>query len=53
MKLLLDECIPRSFKRQVAGHDCQTVPEIGWAGKKNGELPSLAETTGFDVFVDA
>jgi len=51
MKLLLDECIPRSFKRHLLGHDCQTVPELGWAGKKNGELLSLAETSGFDAFL--
>jgi hypothetical protein len=27
------------------------VPEAGWAGKKNGELLSLAENAGFQVFV--
>ena len=51
MKLLLDECIPRSFKRHLSGHDCQTVPEMGWAGRKNGELLSLAESAGFDAFL--
>jgi hypothetical protein len=32
------------------GHDCFTVPEVGLAGKKNGELLGLAEGR-FDVFV--
>ncbi len=50
-KLLLDECIPRNFKSHLAGYDCLTVPEAGWAGKKNGELLSLAENAGFQVFV--
>jgi hypothetical protein len=50
-KLLLDECIPRKFKNHLPGHDSQTVPEAGWAGKKNGELLSLAENAGFQVFV--
>ncbi len=50
-KLLLDECIPRKFKNHLSGHDCLTVPEAGWAGKKNGELLSLAESAGFQVFV--
>jgi hypothetical protein len=50
-KLLLDECIPRKFKSHLSGHDCMTVPEAGWAGKKNGELLSLAEHAGFQVFV--
>jgi hypothetical protein len=50
-KLLLDECIPRKFKNHLSGYDCLTVPEAGWAGKKNGELLSLAENAGFQVFV--
>jgi hypothetical protein len=29
--------------------DCQTVPEAGFAGKKNGLLLTLAEGNGFDV----
>jgi hypothetical protein len=51
MKVLLDECIPRKLKRSVAGHECLTVPEAGLAGKKNGELLSLAESLGFGIFV--
>ena len=51
MKVLLDECFPRRFKRSVAGHECLTVPEVGLAGKKDGELLSLAESVGFDIFV--
>jgi predicted nuclease of predicted toxin-antitoxin system len=50
-KLLLDECIPRKFKSHLSGYDCLTVPEAGWAGKTNGELLSLAENAGFQVFV--
>ena len=51
MKLLLDECVPRNLKRYLSIRDCQTVPEIGLAGKKNGELLSLAEGSGVEVFV--
>lgn len=51
MRLLLDECVPRKLKNSLAGHDCQTVPEAGFAGKKNGELLQLAEIAGFDVFI--
>lgn len=50
-KLLLDECIPKKFKSHLSGYDCLTVPEAGWAGKQNGELLSLAEYAGFQVFV--
>ena len=51
MKLLLDECVPRKFKNHLLGHECQTVPEAGMAGKKNGELLSLAEEAHFEVFL--
>ncbi|HEV2617079.1 MAG TPA: DUF5615 family PIN-like protein [Candidatus Acidoferrales bacterium] len=52
MKILLDECIPRSIKSSlsVEGHECSTVPEAGLAGKTNGELLRLAEGS-FEVFV--
>jgi Domain of unknown function (DUF5615) len=49
--LLLDECVPRKFKNHLPGHNCVTVPEAGLAGKKNGELLSLAEQAGFEVFI--
>ena len=50
MRLLLDECLPRTLKKEFRGHRVQTVPEMGWAGKKNGELLRLAEQE-FDVFI--
>lgn len=50
MKLLIDECLPRGLKRLLAEHTCRTVQEIGWAGKKNGLLLSLAEKE-FEVLV--
>jgi len=51
MKLLLDECIPRKLKNHLGAHQCQTVPQAGLAGTKNGELLSLAEAAGFEAFV--
>jgi Domain of unknown function (DUF5615) len=51
MKILIDECIPRKFKRSLLGHDCLTVPEAGLAGTENGQLLSLAEERRFEVFV--
>ena len=52
MRVLLDECTPKALKRVLAdeGHECRTVQEAGWAGKKNGELLSVAENA-FDVLV--
>ena len=51
MKVLLDECVPRRFRNFLAGHECHTVPEIGLAGQKNGELLRNAAQAGFDVFL--
>ena len=50
MKLLFDECIDRKFAREFVGYEVKTVPQMGWAGVKNGQLLSLAETE-FDVFI--
>ena len=33
MRVLLDECIPRKLKSALPGHECQTVPEAGLAGR--------------------
>ena len=50
MKVLLDECMPRKLKYALPEHDCRTVPEAGFAGKKNGLLLSVAECAGFELF---
>jgi len=50
MKVLIDENLPRKLASHLTGHQCRTVAECGWAGKKNGELLSLAEPQ-FDVLL--
>lgn len=50
MQVLLDECLPRKLKFELSGVSVRTVPEMGWAGNKNGALLRLAEAT-FDVFI--
>lgn len=50
MRLLLDECVPRHLRRELSDHEVRTVPEMGWAAKKNGELLGLA-SQHFDVFI--
>ena len=50
MKILLDECIDRRLAKNIAGHEVKTVPQMGWATIKNGELLTLAEKD-FEVFV--
>jgi predicted nuclease of predicted toxin-antitoxin system len=50
MRVLLDECLPRRLKQELTGHDARTVPEMGWAGLKNGELLRVAAGQ-FEAFV--
>lgn len=51
MLILLDECVPRPLRRSVTGHDVRTIREMGWAGKKNGELLALMSGAGFQVLL--
>jgi len=50
MKVLLDECLHKKLKREVEADEVKTVPEVGWASKKNGELLRLAQLD-FDVLL--
>lgn len=41
MKILLDECIDRRLATDITGHEVKTVPQMGWATIKNGDLLSF------------
>lgn len=51
MKLLLDECIDWRLKLETSNHDVKSVKEMGWLGKKNGELLSLIAEQKFLAFI--
>ena len=42
MKLLLDECVTRHLKRELAGHEVHTVEDAGFKGLENGDLLKAA-----------
>ena len=50
MRLLLDESVPATLRRDMPGHDVRTTVEMGWSGVKNGELLGLAAKS-FEAFV--
>jgi len=50
MRILLDENLPRKLVGYLVEHDCRTVVEWGWSGRKNGELLLLADPL-FDVLL--
>ena len=51
MRILLDECVPHPLRRELPGHEVRTVVEMGWAGKRNGELLRLLTTEHFAAFL--
>ncbi|MFP4220400.1 MAG: DUF5615 family PIN-like protein [Phormidium sp.] len=51
MRILIDECVPRPLKRELANYEIHTVVEMGWSGKKNGELLRLMNQGGFTILL--
>jgi PIN like domain len=51
MRILLDECAPRPLKRELVEYQIRTVVEMGWSGKKNGELLRLMIQEGFTILL--
>ncbi len=51
MRILLDECAPRPLKRELTDKEIRTVVEMGWSGKKNGELLRLMGQEGFTILL--
>jgi PIN like domain len=51
MRILLDECAPRPLKRELTDYEIWTVVEMGWSGKKNGELLQLMSQEGFAILL--
>ena len=48
--MLLDECVVRDFKKDLAGHKVSTVVEAGFGGLENGELLRAASGK-YDVLI--
>ena len=51
MKLLLDENLPKRLKQDFPNHDIFTVRDMGWNGRKNGELLKLMISANFDALI--
>lgn len=48
MRLLLDECVPRTLAADLAEFGAEHVGDRGWRGRANGELLRLMYGAGFD-----
>ncbi len=51
MRVLLDENLNSRLKRDLPGHEVESVPLLGWAGIQNGALLRKAVENGFDVLL--
>ncbi|SRR5258706_11231407 len=52
MKILLDENIPVKVKFDFEKEfEIISVRDLGWQGKKNGELLELLDHNGYDIFI--
>ena len=51
MRILLDECAPRPLKRELGDYEIRTVVEMGWLGKKNGDLLQLMSQESFTILL--
>ena len=38
MRVLFDECVPRTLRNDLPGHEVKAVAELGWAGVKNASM---------------
>ena len=51
MRILLDENLDWRLRRDLPGHEVESVPLIGWAGIQNGELLERAVAGGFEALI--
>ena len=52
MTILLDESVPRLVKTHLSEFSITTVQEMGWSGRKNGDLLKAA-AQHFTIFITA
>jgi hypothetical protein len=53
MRVLLDKIAPYGLIRHLEHHTVSTADSLGWGRLENGELLTVAEQAGFDVFLTA
>lgn len=51
MKILLDENVHNKLRFRFPNHDVITAQDMGWCGKRNGELMKLMVEFQFDLLI--
>lgn len=53
MRVLFDKSAPYGLARHLEGHAVSKAEALGWGRLQNGELITVAEQAGFEVFLTA
>ncbi|MBX3356738.1 MAG: DUF5615 family PIN-like protein [Phycisphaeraceae bacterium] len=51
MRLLLDECVPRTLLPHLTGLAAEHLRDLGWKGLANGDLLNAMREAGFTVLL--
>lgn len=49
--IIFDECVPKRLAKYFHGAGSMHAIEMGWSGKKNGELLKAMSEAGYDVLI--
>lgn len=53
MPVLFDKSAPNGLVRHLSDHTVSTAEQCGWGRLENGELLSIAEASGYELFLTA
>jgi hypothetical protein len=53
MRVLFDKSAPYGLARHLEGHAVSTAEECGWGRLENGDLLTVAEQFGYELFLTA
>ena len=53
MLILLDHSTPRPLRAYLPGHTVHTAAQLGWDRLPDGETLTLAEESGYELFITA
>src|ERR1700683_4153536 len=51
MRILFDQATPVPIRSHLVGHTIRTAAQQGWDRLRNGDLLTVAEGAGFDLFL--
>lgn len=53
MRVLFDKSAPNGLARHLQGHAVSTAEQCGWGRLENGDLLTVAEESGYELFLTA